>query len=70
MLGGFDTNTFQGFHFYDVDITLRAHFAGLSNYVALIPIFHESTGAYDEAWEKLRQKFVKKWTGKLPVTLS
>lgn len=66
-LGGFDAATFQGFHFYDVDMTLRASFAGLKNYVAPIPIYHESLGKYDDAWEAQRQKFVTKWAGKLPV---
>jgi GT2 family glycosyltransferase len=69
-LGGFDAHTFQGFHFYDVDITLRAHLAGMRNYVAPIPIFHESFGTYDQTWEDQRQKFVQKWAGQLPVALS
>jgi GT2 family glycosyltransferase len=66
-LGGFDAVTFQGFHFYDVDLTLRATLAGLTNYVAPIPIYHDSMGKYDDAWKAQRDKFVAKWTGTLPI---
>lgn len=33
-LNGFDSQTFQGFHFYDLDTTFRAHLLGLKNYAA------------------------------------
>jgi hypothetical protein len=68
-LHGFDAATFKGFHFYDVDITLRAHFAGLRNFVAPIPLFHMSTGKYDHVWEAARQIFVRKFAGRLPCQL-
>ncbi len=68
-LGGFDDKTFKGFHFYDIDISFRAHLAGLKNYVAPIPMFHDSTGNYDQVWDATRQLFVKKFTGKLPHQL-
>jgi GT2 family glycosyltransferase len=60
-LGGFDEKTYEGFHFYDVDICYRAHIAGMKNYVAPIPLLHRSKGCYDEKWEKNRQLFVKKF---------
>jgi hypothetical protein len=50
-----------------VDISLRAHFAGLKNYVAPIPVFHASKGNYDQVWEAARQVFLRKWAGRLPV---
>lgn len=68
-LGGFDQETFTGFHFYDIDISLRAHFAGLKNYVAPIPMYHASTGNYDQVWDAARQKFLQKFAGRLPVQL-
>jgi hypothetical protein len=68
-LGGFDDKTFKGFHFYDIDMTLRAHLAGLRNYVAPIPLFHASKGNYDQVWEAARQVFVNKHAGRLPCQL-
>jgi len=68
-LKGFDSQTFQGFHFYDVEMTFRAHLAGLRNYVAPIPMYHASTGNYDAKWEATRQVFVGKYAGKLPCHL-
>ncbi|HVT82907.1 MAG TPA: glycosyltransferase [Phycisphaerae bacterium] len=68
-LGGFDSQNLSGFHFYDVDISLRAHLAGLTNYVAPIPMFHASTGNYDQVWDATRQRFLKKYAGRLPISL-
>jgi hypothetical protein len=66
-IGGFDDKTFSGFHFYDIDLSLSAHFAGLKNFVAPIHLFHDSTGTYDAVWDAQRQIFLKKWQSKLPV---
>jgi GT2 family glycosyltransferase len=49
-----------GFHFYDLDITLRAHRAGLKNLVLPLPILHESVGNLSPEWEASRQKFLDK----------
>jgi hypothetical protein len=68
-LGGFDEKNFKGFHFYDIDVTFRAHLAGLKNFVAPLPLLHESLGTYDDAWETARQTFVRKFSGKLPFYL-
>jgi GT2 family glycosyltransferase len=68
-LGGFDDKSFKGFHFYDVDISLRAHLAGLRNHVAPIALYHDSTGKYDDVWEGARQIFVRKHAGRLPCQL-
>lgn len=66
-LEGFDADTFKGFHFYDVDITLRAHLLGLINYVAPIPVIHRSYGITNENWEENRKLYVKKHEKVLPV---
>jgi len=68
-LGGFDAKTFNGFHFYDVDLSFRAHLAGLKNYVAPLPLLHESRGSYDDKWESARRLFVQKFGGQLPCQL-
>jgi hypothetical protein len=66
-LKGFDNLHYSGFHFYDIDITLRAHLRGLANYAAPIPLFHRSPGATPEEWEKNRQLFLKLHGSHLPA---
>jgi hypothetical protein len=68
-VNGFDDKTFKGFHFYDVDVSFRAHLAGFKNYVAPIPMFHRSTGTYDKVWDAARQVFVRKHVARLPFQL-
>jgi len=69
-LNGFDSNTFKGFHFYDIDISLRAHLANKPNYIAPIPLYHGSTGNYDQDWDAARQVFLKKHGHLLPLRLT
>jgi len=48
---GFDADTCDGFHFYDLDFTYRAHRAGLSLAVATdVVAVHASEGKFDESW--------------------
>lgn len=68
-LKGFDSETFKGFHFYDVDITLRAHLLGLQNYVAPIPLLHNSYGVTNGNWEENRKLFVQKHSRNLPTRI-
>ncbi|HYT46225.1 MAG TPA: glycosyltransferase [Methylomirabilota bacterium] len=68
-LEGFDEGTFKGFHFYDIDISLRAHLHGLQNYVAPIPVLHNSYGFTNENWEENRLRFISKHKKILPARL-
>jgi GT2 family glycosyltransferase len=68
-INGFDSAGFKGFHYYDIDTTFRAHQLGLRNYVAPIPMLHESRGSYGEEWDKNRKIFVEKHKAALPVSL-
>ncbi len=68
-LNGFDNQTFTGFHFYDIDISFRAALSGRTNWVAPIPLMHDSKGVFGAAWETNRQKFVRKFAGNLPAAL-
>lgn len=69
-LGGFDGAYFQGFHFYDIDITLRASLAGLNNYAMPIPIFHwSSSGPPGPEWETNRRKLVDRFRDVLPYAI-
>jgi GT2 family glycosyltransferase len=49
-----------GWHFYDLDITLLAHKAGLKNYAVPLPILHQGLGALTPAWEASRKVFLEK----------
>jgi tetratricopeptide (TPR) repeat protein len=59
---GFDAVTFDGFHFYDVDFTYRAHLAGLRVAVATdVLAIHASVGQFDEAWKRYAERFRAKY---------
>jgi hypothetical protein len=63
----FDEETFDGFHFYDLDFTCRAFAAGFRLAVSLdILLLHESTGAFDAAaWQGYAAKFIRKHEGQI-----
>ena len=60
-LGGFDAQTYRGFHFYDVDITFRALQLGLVNYAVPIPVFHNHIGMPSHEWQENQQIFLRKF---------
>ena len=63
----FDSDTFDGFHCYDVDFC-TAVAQNHKNYVCNeIVIEHFSTGAYNKEWYKYAKKYILKWTSKLPM---
>jgi GT2 family glycosyltransferase len=56
---GWDAQTFDGFHMYDVDCTFRAYRRGFNLAVAIdLPMFHNSHGKYDAAWEQYARAFM------------
>lgn len=58
----FDADTFDGFHFYDLDLSYRAFRAGARCTVALdLPIWHASGGRADRAWQEYARRFVAKF---------
>lgn len=59
---GFDGATFDGFHFYDLDFTYRAHLAGLRLAVTTdVVAIHASTGHFGEAWKRYAARFEAKF---------
>ena len=59
---GFDAATFDGFHFYDIDFTYRAHLAGLRIAVTTDVIaIHASHGLFDEEWRRYAARFMAKF---------
>jgi hypothetical protein len=58
---GWDAETCDGFHGYDVDFTLRAAQGGLRLAVASdLGIVHRSYGSFDESWEATARKLAAK----------
>ena len=58
---GWDAETCDGFHGYDVDFTLRATAAGLRLAVASdLTVIHRSYGSFDDEWEATARKLAAK----------
>jgi GT2 family glycosyltransferase len=56
---GWDAETCDGFHGYDVDFTLRAAQAGMRLAVASdLGVVHRSYGSFDNRWESTARKLV------------
>jgi len=63
---GWDAETFDGFHHYDVDCTFRAFQMGYKlAVVSDLPIYHASEGSYDENWQRYAHIFMQKHAAKL-----
>jgi hypothetical protein len=60
----------NGWHFYDIRMTLGAHLAaGLKNYVVPLPLLHYSVGKPDQGWEAARRQFLSDNGFLLPVAV-
>lgn len=58
---GFDEETFDGFHGYDIDFTYRAYLAGFKLAVCRdLFIIHYSHGHFDHVWDAYRRRFEQK----------
>jgi hypothetical protein len=59
---GFDAARFDGFHFYDLDFSYRAHLAGARIAIAGdLGLIHRSRGAVDERWVAAQRTFADKF---------
>jgi hypothetical protein len=68
-----DTATYQGNHFYDLDLSMSFLTKGYKIGIADILVYHKSEGDSNqsEQWMAERDKFIKKWKAKgiqFPVT--
>ena len=58
----FDERTFDGFHFYDLDFTYRAHLAGLRLAVTTdFMLVHDSEGRFGDEWAAYSRRFLDKF---------
>lgn len=64
----FDEKLFDGFHFYDLDFTYRAHLAGYRLAVCSdLLLAHHSRGSFDDAWRGYAEIFLNKHRATLPA---
>jgi len=59
-----DTETFTGFHAYDMDLCFQARDAGRRVVTAPLNVFHHTKGGYGDAaaWQGADAAFRRKWT--------
>lgn len=53
---GFDETTFDGWHFYGVDLCLRAYKKGIQSCVIPSKLWHKSKGSHDKNWKRYEEK--------------
>jgi hypothetical protein len=58
-----------GFHYYDIETTLKMHIKKLRNTVIALPLFHGSHGKVTPEWQKAREKFLNRYHDYLPARL-
>jgi hypothetical protein len=59
---GFDADTFDGFHFYDLDLSYRAHRAGLPvGICGDILLLHRSSGTFGADYARYARRFFAKF---------
>lgn len=64
----FDNDTYNGFHAYDLDISMQVNIAGYSVCAIFdIVIEHFSWGGFDSNYALSIDKFHKKWSSYLPI---
>ncbi|HIZ26975.1 glycosyltransferase [Barnesiella sp. An55] len=65
----FDEKTFQGFHLYDLDISMAVGQKYVNYVINDVLLEHFSEGSYNKAWFDDTVKFHKKWADRLPFYL-
>lgn len=68
-LGGYSKTDLDGYHYYDVDLCMRAHWAGYRNYTINLMVQHASIGQMPPQWEINRRKWLAKYLSRLPARL-
>ncbi len=63
----FDSEIFNKFHFYDLDICMQALGFGKIFVTTDIRVLHKSEGTFKDEWKEWSKVFVEKWKDKLPA---
>lgn len=64
----FDERTFDGFHFYDLDICMQIRASHRLIVTPDILLKHQSGGAFNALWHDYAARFVNKYRAQLPAT--
>lgn len=64
---GFDAETFNHFHFYDLDICMQIRRASMLIVTFDILVKHLSTGSFDQKWMEYALRFKRKYQAELPA---
>ena len=64
----FDTATFDGFHFYDLDICMQVKKTHRCLVTWDVLVKHLSGGAFDAAWKRYALRFIEKYRNDLPAS--
>jgi GT2 family glycosyltransferase len=64
----FDEETFDGFHFYDLDLCMQVLNSHRLIVTPDILVKHRSGGAFDEVWYRYAKLFTEKYRGRLPAS--
>jgi hypothetical protein len=64
----FDEETFDGFHFYDLDLCMQVRRTHRIVVNADIAVKHRSGGSFDAAWQGYAERFVRKYRDELPAS--
>lgn len=64
----FDEATFDGFHFYDIDLCMQVREHAECRVTRDILVKHLSGGSFDATWKMYAQRFIAKYAGRLPVS--
>lgn len=62
----FDSDTFDRFHFYDLDISMQVGRVGKLIVASDIMVKHFSAGSFGDAWVRYAAVFTRKWAHDLP----
>lgn len=66
----FDEHTFDGFHFYDLDICMQINKTHRLIVTWDVLLKHQSGGSFDSVWKMYAAKFLAKYSDILPVSCS
>jgi hypothetical protein len=66
----FDEMTFDGYHFYDLDICMQVRQTHRLAVTWDILLKHFSAGNPDDTWRLYGRRFLEKWRGELPANCS
>lgn len=66
----FDDTTFNGFHYYDIDISLQIHQQGYDILNVYDIAIKHSSGKLDEIWLKNAILLQEKWQNSLPLSIT